>query len=113
MSEFNHRGYRAKVDFDPDDMIFTGRVLGINDVVGFHGSSVEELVAAFREAVDDYLETCAKIGKKPEREYSGKVMIRVDPEVHAKAVMAAELEGKSLNQFSEEALRDRAEKVVG
>ena len=47
---------------------------GIVDGVGFHGDSVDELKAAFREAVDDYIETCAKIGKEPQRPFSGKVM---------------------------------------
>jgi predicted HicB family RNase H-like nuclease len=59
---------------------------------------------AFHEAVDDYLETCAKLGKPPERPFSGRVMFRVAPAVHAKAALAAQLAGKSLNQWAEEAL---------
>lgn len=57
--------------------------------------------------MDDYIETCAKIGKEPQKSYSGQVMFRVSPEVHRKAALAAELSGKSLNQWAEEAL-DRA-----
>ena len=75
--------------------------------MGFHADSVEELKQAFREAVEDYIETCARIGKEPRKLYSGRVMFRVDPEVHRKAVLAAELSGKSLNRWAEEAL-DRA-----
>ena len=59
---------------------------------------------AFREAVEDYIETCAKIGKKPQKAFSGQVMFRVSPEVHRKAALAAELSGKSLNQWAEEVL---------
>ena len=55
--------------------------------------------------MDDYLETCRITGKLPERPYSGKLMFRVDPALHAKAARAAELAGKSLNQWGEEALR--------
>ncbi|MBU4551391.1 MAG: type II toxin-antitoxin system HicB family antitoxin, partial [Hoeflea sp.] len=51
-----------------------------------------------------YIETCAKIGKMPQKPYSGKVMFRIDPETHRKAVIAAELNGKSLNQWAEEVL---------
>ena len=78
------------------------------DGVGFHGDSVDELKEAFHEAVDDYVETCAKIGKEPQKPYSGRVMFRVDPEVHRKAALAAELSGKSLNQWAEEVLNHAA-----
>jgi predicted HicB family RNase H-like nuclease len=70
-------------------------------------SNPEGLREAFHEAVEDYIETCAKIGKDPHKTYSGQVMFRVSPEVHRKAALAAELSGKSLNQWAEEVL-DRA-----
>ena len=72
--------------------------------MGFHAESVEVLRHAFQEAVEDYLETCAKIGKEPQKTYSGRVMFRVSPETHRKAAAAAELSGKSLNQWAEEVL---------
>lgn len=77
--------------------------------MGFHADTVEGLRAAFREAVEDYLETCAKLGKQPQRAWSGRVMFRVDPEVHRKAALAAELAGKSLNQWAEEVLAKAAQ----
>lgn len=103
-----HKGYAARVEFDGDDGLFVGRIAGIEDIVGFHADSVHDLVAAFEEAVEDYIETCAKIGKKPEKPYSGNLMLRVDPAVHAKVALAAELSGKSVNQWSEEALKAAA-----
>jgi predicted HicB family RNase H-like nuclease len=110
MNTLTYKGYTARIDFDPEDMIFAGRLAGINDVVGFHGRSVDELTAAFHETVEDYLEACAKARKAPEKPFSGKVMFRVDPTVHAKAALAAQLSGKSLNQWAEEALREAAER---
>jgi predicted HicB family RNase H-like nuclease len=92
------------VSYDDEDGIFVGQIEGIRDGVTFHGGSVEELKAAFEEAVDDYIETCARIGKEPQRAYSGQVMFRIDPEIHRRAALAAELAGKSLNQFAEDAL---------
>ena len=100
-----HRKYRARVEFDADDGLFFGRIAGIRDGVSFHADSVPTLVEAFREAVDDYIETCARLGKTPERPFSGKLMLRLDPAVHAKSVEAAELAGKSLNQWTEDVLR--------
>jgi hypothetical protein len=39
-------------------------------------------------------------------------MFRIDPAVHAKAALAAQLSGKSLNQWAEEALRDAADRKL-
>jgi predicted HicB family RNase H-like nuclease len=108
----SYKGYQARVEFDADDEIFVGHIAGINDNVGFHADSVEGLKAAFREAVDDYIQTCAKIGKDPQKPYSGRVMFRISPEVHANAALAAELAGKSLNEWAEEALAAAAKKVA-
>ena len=112
MNLLSHKGYNAAVEFDADDMLLVGRIAGINDVVGFHGRDAAEIVAAFHEAVDDYLETCAAIGKPPEKPYSGKLMIRTAPAVHAQAALAAAIEGLSLNQFAERALKESAEATV-
>jgi len=97
----HYKGYSARIEYDDEDGIFFGRVAGLRDGIGFHADTVEDLRAAFREAVDDYLETCAKIGKEPEREYSGKVMLRVAPELHARIARSAELAGMSINQWGE------------
>lgn len=107
-----HKGYSATVAFDADDRIFFGRIAGIADGVGFHADTVDGLIAAFNEAVEDYLETCLAVGKTPEKPYSGKLMLRVDPALHARAALAAELAGKSLNQLGEEALRFMAERTL-
>lgn len=108
----SHKGYSATVGFDAEDRIFFGRIAGIADGVGFHADTVDGLIAAFEEAVEDYLEACARVGKNPDKPYSGKLMLRVAPSVHAQAALAARLTGKSLNQFGEEALRQVAERTV-
>jgi predicted HicB family RNase H-like nuclease len=100
----SYNGYSARVQFDADDRIFFGRIAGIDDGVGFHADTVDGLIEAFHEAVDDYLAACEKIGKKPDKPYSGKVMLRVKPELHARLAVRAELEGKSINQWGEELL---------
>jgi predicted HicB family RNase H-like nuclease len=105
----NYKGYSARVEFDDNDGIFFGRIAGIRDGVGFHADTVADLRAAFREAVDDYLQTNARLGREPQKPYSGNLMLRVAPEVHSKAAIAAELAGKSLNQWSEEVLAKAAD----
>lgn len=102
-----YKGYSARIEYDDEDGILFGQIAGIRDGVGFHADNVENLRAAFHEAVNDYLETCAKVGKEPQKPYSGKMMFRVSPEVHRRAALAAELSGKSLNQWAEDVI-DRA-----
>ena len=94
-----HKGYTARIEFDAQDRIFFGRVAGIRDIVTFHGKTVDELEAAFKEAVDHYLATCAQLGDKPDRPYSGKLTLRIPPSVHAAIATAAETSGKSLNKW--------------
>ncbi len=59
--------YAARIEYDEEDGPFTGRIAGIRNGVGFHADTVDEPRAAFREAVDDYVETCARIGRELQR----------------------------------------------
>lgn len=56
-----YQGYAARIEFDAEDEVFVGHVLGIADRISFHGESAAELPAAFRTAVDHYLEDCRAI----------------------------------------------------
>ena len=105
MNTMTYQGFRARVAYDEDDELFVGQIAGINDVISFHSTSVPELKAAFHEAVDDYIAACQTIGKEPEKAYSGKLMLRIDPDIHAQAALSAELAGTSLNQWAEDVLR--------
>ena len=67
MNAMEYKSFKARVEFDTEDEYFVGHIAGINDIVGFHGMSVREVKAAFRKAVDDYLETCRLAGKTPEK----------------------------------------------
>lgn len=100
MKTMTYRGYAARIEYSDEDGCFIGHVAGINDVVGFHGESVTELRTAFEEAVDDYLETCEKLNRSPQRPYSGKIMLRIPSQVHAAVATAAEVSGQSINQWA-------------
>ena len=105
MNAMSHKGYRARIEFDERDNIFVGRVLGVRTMISFHGKSVAGLRAAFRAAVDDYLRECQEDGTRPEKPVSGKLLLRVPPEVHGRALVAAHAAGKSLNQWATELLQ--------
>ena len=100
-----YQGYTARIEFDGEDRVFFGRLAGIRDIITFHGETVDELEAAFKEAVDDYLETCVKLGEEPNKPYSGKLTLRIPPSVHAAIATAAETSGKSLNKWVSEILK--------
>lgn len=99
-----HKNYAARVEYSEQDGCFVGHIAGIRDVIGFHGESVAELRAAFIEAVDDYLEACKRTGREPSHPYSGQFRLRLPPELHARAAMAAETKGKSLNTWVSEVI---------
>lgn len=110
-----YRGYTASMSFDADDKIIVGRVLDIDDIMTFHGTSVAEFEAHFHTVVDDYIAACAALGGAPERPASGRLMLRVSPEVHAASLKAAALSGTSLNRWAEQALKAatrRSTKVI-
>ena len=107
-NSLSYKGYAARVEFSSEDDCFIGHIAGIKDVVGFHAETVVDLKSAFEEAVDDYLETCDQVGKLPQRPYSGKLMLRMPPDIHAAVAAAAELSGKSINQWASEALNREA-----
>jgi predicted HicB family RNase H-like nuclease len=105
MNTMTFQGYTARVDYDERDDILVGRILGLRSIISFHGKTVEELRRQFKAAVKDYLDDCAEQGVSPEKPASGKLLIRVPPEVHSQALVKAQAEGKSLNQWATEALQ--------
>jgi predicted HicB family RNase H-like nuclease len=102
MMEYN--GYRATINYDPEDHILVGTVFGIKDSLNFHGNSVDELETSFHNCIDDYLEMCKEFGKEPDKEYKGQFNVRVAPELHRQVALAAEMDDISLNQFVVNAL---------
>lgn len=108
MNAMTYKGYTARIEYDDADRIFVGRLAGIRDIVGFHASTVEALQNAFHESVDDYVEACKKLGQAPQKPASGKLMLRVAPEVHRAALTAAQASGVSLNQWASRVLQAAA-----
>ena len=100
-NSMTYKGYTARIDFDDRDNLFVGRVLGIEDVISFHGTTVTALRTDFRHAIDFYLTT----NPVPQKPASGKLMLRVPSEVHTAALIAAQASGQSLNQWAANVLK--------
>lgn len=105
MNTMNFKSYTARVEYDERDNVFVGRILGIRDIISFHGETVAQLRAEFELAVKDYLADCKEQGITPEKPASGKLLLRVPADVHGRALIAAQAAGKSLNQWATDALQ--------
>ena len=108
MNTMTYKNYMARIEFDERDNIFVGRVLGLRSIISFHGETVSELRQEFEVAIDDFLNDCKAQGITPEKPASGKLMLRVPPETHGAALVAAQAAGKSLNQWATEVLQSAA-----
>ena len=95
----NYKGYVGVVEFDDDAGEFYGEVINTNSVITFKGKSVSELKKEFELSVDEYLSFCQEKGIKPEKPYSGKFVLRTDPQVHGNLVIHAKRKGVSLNTY--------------
>jgi predicted HicB family RNase H-like nuclease len=94
-----YKGYTGRVEFDDEAGLFHGEVLDTRDVITFQGKSVEEIEAAFRDSIDDYLDFCAGRGEDPDKPFSGRLMVRLPSRLHRELYREARREGKSLNQL--------------
>jgi predicted HicB family RNase H-like nuclease len=99
-----HKGYTAIIEFDEESGTLFGRVIGLRDMITFQGESVAEVVQAFHDSVDDYLEFCVQRGESPEKPYSGQFVLRIDPLLHREIASTAEARRMSLNALIENVL---------
>ena len=108
MNTLTYRGYTAQMEFDTDDMIIVGRVVDIDDIITFHGASVSQFEVSFHGAIDAYVLACEQLGQTADKPASGRMMLRVNPAVHAAAVKASARSGQSLNKWAEKVLGQAA-----
>lgn len=94
-----YQEFVGTVQYNAVDRVFHGKLAFITDSITFEGSSVAELEAAFIEAVDDYVELCEQVDKKPEKSFAGSFNVRMKPELHRQASIVSLEKGMSLNQL--------------
>ena len=101
-----YKGYYGSVEFADEDNVFCGRIIGINDRITYEGDNVKSLRQDFKEAVDEYLEICSRLGKTPEKTYKGTFNVRIAPTLHRQLALYSASTGKTLNATVEEAIRN-------
>ncbi len=102
-----YKDFIGSVHFSTTDEVFHGKLIGIDDLVTFEGSSVVELKKSFEEAVEDYLELCRNVNKSPNKSYKGTFNVRIKPVLHKQAARRSMELGVSLNQFVELAIDEK------
>ena len=104
INSLNYQDYTATITYSAEDEVFFGKVIGLNDLILFEGTSVAELKQAFAEAIEDYLETCKNLGKSPDKAYKGSFNVRVPASLHKRAALVASQHHVTLNDFVKTAL---------
>lgn len=105
MQAMKYQGYTGSIEASLEDGCLHGEILFITDLITFEGQTVKQLEANFHKAVEVYIAACKKRGKEPNKPFSGSFNVRIDPEEHRQAAMAAMNAGQSLNQFVGNAIR--------
>ncbi|MCA1667775.1 MAG: type II toxin-antitoxin system HicB family antitoxin [Thermomicrobia bacterium] len=104
----SYKGYTGEVGYDIEAKILYGHVIDFDDVITFESERADEIEDEFHRSVDLYLDWCAERGKEPKKPFSGKLVLRITPEVHREAVIAATRERKSLNAWLAEVVERAA-----
>lgn len=104
MNVMKYKGYTGTIEYSEEDDCLFGKLLGINDSISYDGESVKELRENFQGMLDFYLDSCKEAGKEPNKPYSGRFALRINPDMHAKLAIQAQVHGKSLNQYASDIL---------
>lgn len=106
-----YKDYIAKIEYSIEDEMIIGTVVGTRDAIIFQCETTDanEIEKCFREEIDAYLETCAQLGRNPDKSYSGSFNVRVSSESHRKIAIISEKKGISLNKVVETAIDEYIE----
>jgi predicted HicB family RNase H-like nuclease len=106
MSSFlKYKNYLGTVEYSEEDNLLCGEVVGIKDLIMYHGHSLEDLKRDFEESLDFYLETCAAEGFEPNKTSYVNVDLQLPPELRRRLISFTTERDKPLNEAVEEAIR--------
>ena len=102
-----YKDFIGSVHYASEDRVFYGKVQGINDLITFEGSTVDELEEGFKYMVDEHIMDCTKKNIPIEKSYKGNLNIRLSPDLHKMAAYNAALRGVSLNKYINDAIKEK------
>ncbi len=101
------KGYHGSVEISPEDNVLFGKVLFISPLINYEAETAKELSAAFREAIESYLDDCKEQGLDPEKPCKGSLSVRLGHDLHLAASIAAFNESTSTNDFIKRAVQQQ------
>lgn len=104
-----YKGFIGSVNFSAEDRAFYGKIEGVNDLVTFEGTTVDELEDAFKYMVEEHIQDCEQEGKPAEKSYKGSFNVRISPDLHRQAAQIASIQGITLNQLIQRAIQHELE----
>ena len=104
-----YKGFVGSVNFSAEDRAFYGKIEGVNDLVTFEGTTVDELEEAFKYMVEEHIQDCEQEGKPAEKSYKGSFNVRISPDLHRQAAQIASIQGITLNQLIQRAIQHELE----
>jgi predicted HicB family RNase H-like nuclease len=107
-----YKGYTGIPFIDEESESLYGHVIGLRDVITFQGETFTELTQSFRDSVDEYLDFCESLGRTPEKPFSGRLLLRIPPELHRKLSVASEASKMSLNALILEKLQSPGHELM-
>ena len=81
----------------------------IRDLITYQATTLKDLEVEFKQSVDAYLQSCTALGKTPDQLFKGTFNVRISPELHRAAAMAAD--GGSLNSFVADAIQEKLQRI--
>ena len=82
MKTMTYKGYTAEIIYSDEDSCFVGHLVNIDDIVGFHGDTDEELRDAFENMVELYIETLAEPENSTQKQNTGGFWARLRQALH-------------------------------
>ena len=104
MDILKYKDYEGTAELDMSRGVCRGKILFIKDLVTYEAAQPTELQKEFEAAVGDYIETCAALGREPQKSLKGQFNVRIAPAIHKAATLKAVTDGTSLNDVVAKAL---------
>ena len=106
----HYKGYVAAVELDDEAGVLHGWVVnsGPYPIATFEATEIAGLRDEFERSIEEYLESCREDGVEPRPPFSGVLNLRLGPELHQRAALAARTLGVSLNGWIRQAVEEKA-----
>ena len=68
-------------------------------IATFEAADAKGIVTEFHRSIDEYLASCEEDGVEPRKPFSGKLNVRLGPDLHQRVSLSATARGVSLNRW--------------